>query len=189
MNTKSNIITSILLLVAGIILIVQHDQIDLLGWIVMLMGVLFIIPSLYHLAMLLLRQCDNDAINRASRGPAIIAAVGGIGLGACMILRPEFFVGILVYLFAGILVLGGIIQLLLVAYGTRPLRAPWWMYVAPALITITGIVLLCTDIHAIESTVVLLTGIAFVMAAINSFLATVATRAVAAHHTSIDPTR
>lgn len=177
MNSKSNIITSIFLLVAGILLIILHDRVNIIGGIVTIVGLLFILPSLYNLITLFIKATDEKKNNNAKTA-GVISSIGALCLGICMVAVPDFFVSALVYLFAGLLVIGGLYQLLLIAYASKPLRAPWWMYILPSLAAIAGIVLLVTDIHTIEKLVVLITGISFTAVALNSLLVYIGVRSV-----------
>lgn len=177
MNSKSNIITSIFLLVAGILLIILHDRVNIIGGIVTIVGLLFILPSLYNLIILFIRATDSKK-NSNAKTAGVISSIGALCLGICMVAVPDFFVSALVYLFAGLLVIGGLYQILLIAYATKPLRAPWWMYLLPSLAAIAGIVLLVTDVHTIENMVVLITGISFTAVALNSLLVYIGVRSV-----------
>lgn len=176
MNSNRNFITSLFLLAAGIILIILHNRINIISGIVTIVGLLFILPSLYNLIMLFVRTADGS--KQSGKAAGLISSVGALCLGVCMVAVPDFFVGTLVYIFAGLLVLGGVYQILLIAYASKPLRAPWWMYVLPAATAIAGIVLLVTDIHTIEHLVVLITGIAFTAVAVNSILVYIGVRSV-----------
>ncbi|MCM1517779.1 MAG: DUF308 domain-containing protein [Pseudoflavonifractor sp.] len=182
MNSKENILTSTLLLVVGVALIALYNKVDLFAWIVIAIGILFIVPSLYNLIMLIVSKRENV---RTTRTPGVISSVGGLCLGICMLLEPNLFAGILVYLFASLLVIGGISQIALIAYGTAPLKAPLWMYIVPVLTTIAGVVMLCTSLKEIQSVAVLVTGIAFVVSAINSLLVYVGARSVMKSETSV----
>lgn len=182
MNSKGNILTSTLLLVVGVALIALYNKVDLFAWIVIAIGILFIVPSLYNLILLIVSKRENMKMTRT---PGVISSVGGLCLGICMLLEPNIFAGILVYLFASLLVVGGISQIALIAYGTAPLKAPMWMYIVPAITAIAGVVMLCTSIKDIQSVAVLITGIAFVITAINSLLVYVGARSVMKSEASV----
>ena len=124
--------------------------------------------------MLMRREKDVEG-NRIYRSKAsfaygVIASLGGMGLGLWMVISPATLIGIIVYLFATILVIAGLYNILMLAYGHRPIKFPVWMYILPSLMTIAGIIILCTDVKSIESTVVLITGISIVAFAVNRFL-------------------
>jgi uncharacterized membrane protein HdeD (DUF308 family) len=84
-----------------------------------------------------------------------------------MIVSPGSLVGIMVYLFAVLLIVAGIYQIIMLAVGHRPIKFPVWMYIMPTLMTAAGIVILATDVKTIESVVVLITGISLVAFALN----------------------
>lgn len=177
MNSKNNIITNLFLLVTGIILIILHDRINIIGGIVTIVGILFILPGFYNLIMVFINTADNSSLRRAKTS-SLITSIGALCLGVCMVASPDFFVSALVYIFAGLLVLGGVYQCMLIAFASKPLKAPWWMYLLPTLTAIAGIVLIVTDIHTIESLVVLITGISFTAVALNSLLVYIGVRSV-----------
>lgn len=174
MNTGSNIVTNLLILTVGVLLIVFHNG-NVLSTLIVIAGIAFVIPSLANIIMILARkekdkEGNNISRSRMSFAYGVIASLGGMGLGAWMIINPESLMGIVVYLFAAILVIAGLYNIIMLAFGHRPIKFPLWMYILPTLMTIAGIILLCTDIKSIESTVVLITGIAMTAFAINRFL-------------------
>ena len=86
------------------------------------------------------------------------------------VLDPTFFAGLLAFMFGGILVLYGIYHIVLMSYWLRPAVFPFWFYIIPVLMLASGIVILCTGVRAMNSVVVLITGIALVASAVNSML-------------------
>ncbi len=174
MNMKTNIITNLLILAAGILLIVLHDS-NVLKAVIIITGILFILPSLLNIIMMLTRKEKDSAGNkiyrsRVSLAYGIIASLGGIGLGLWMVISPSSLIGIVAYLFAALLVVAGLYDIIMLAYGYRPTKFPLWMYILPSLMTIAGIVVLCLDVESIQSVVVLITGIAITAFAVNRFL-------------------
>ena len=174
MNLRSNIVANLLILAVGILLIVFCNG-NVLSTLIIIIGIAFIIPCLANIIMILTRKekdKEGNNINRskASFASGVIASLGGIGLGTWMVISPESLMGIMVYLFAAMLVIAGLYNIIMLAFGHRPVKFPLWMYILPTLMIIAGIIILCTDIKSIESTVVLITGIAMVAFAINRFL-------------------
>lgn len=161
------------ILAAGILLIVFHNQ-NLITTLIVLLGIAMMIPCLATLFAVIFRR-DKDAQgntikpNKALFASTVITSLCGIGLGTWMILSPSSLVGIMVYLFAAIIIIAGLYQLIMLAIGHRPIKFPWWMYIMPTLMTLAGIVILTTDVKTLESIVVLITGISLVAYAINRF--------------------
>lgn len=87
-----------------------------------------------------------------------------------MLIQPTFFVGLLAYIFAALLILYGIFHIIVIGFWAKPIVLPMWFYVIPVLMIVAGVVLLCTSVRTLNSAVVLITGIALVASAVNSLL-------------------
>ncbi len=174
MKMKSKMMANFVILVAGVLLMVFHDR-QVLSTIIVMMGVAFIIPSAVNLVLMLVRQKGNlsqaqrSMMQRTMFAYGVVASLGGIGLGVWMVVSPETLIGIVVYLFAAILIIAGLYSVIMLSLGHRPVRFPLWMYIMPVLTAAAGGVILCTDVKSIESTVVLITGIAATAFAVNRF--------------------
>ncbi len=171
MNGRSNLMTAVIVGVVGALLIAFKGRGDLLTWIAVLIGIMFIIPSVYTLCVELFSR-DKARVTPL----AVITSLGGLGLGIAMCIVPEVFVGIFIYLFAALLILGGIYHVVFITWLARPFRLPLWFYIVPAVLIVTGIVILCNTVDANASVIVLVTGIGFLLFAINSIMEYVATR-------------
>lgn len=174
MNTKSTLITNLIILAVGILLIIYHNS-NVISTIIVITGVAFIVASLFNLAMIIMRNHKTNATtpaqnNNISIAYGIIASLGGIGLGTWMAISPSSLVSIAVYLFAALLVIAGLYNIIILFLKHKSMAIPMWLYIMPALMAIAGIVILCTDIKTIESTAVLITGIATTAFAINRFI-------------------
>ncbi len=173
-NSASNWLTMIVVLIVGIVLIVCHNRIDLLNWLVVAVGVALIVPSLYSVGVALsnhrevktLAQ-DEPQVRTAVRS-TMWASVGAIALGLWMVCVPGFFVGLVAYFFGAILVLYGIFHIVTIIMASKAYYMPWWFYIIPVLMIISGIIILCTDVRTMNEIVVLITGIALVASAVNS---------------------
>ena len=165
MNAKSNTLTAVIFFIAGILLIIFNERINLLAWVSILIGVTFIIPSAYSLYVSLTAKGDSTTKTQLS-----IMSVAGLVMGLCMCIFPNVFAGIFVYLFAALLIIGGIYHILIISYMSRPLVLPGYLYIIPALMILSGVIILFTSLREINSAVVLITGIALVLSAINTML-------------------
>lgn len=175
MKTGNNWLTILIVFVVGVLLIVWHQRVDILSWIVMTVGLMLIIPALYSLISAMVRKKDEASISHSASSSTIVASVGALALGIWMVVTPTFFVGLLAYIFGAILILYGIFHIVTIGFWARPFVLPGWMYIIPVLMIGAGVVILCTSVRTIQSTVVLITGIAFVASAVNSLCETVAT--------------
>ena len=101
MNSKSNLITYLFVLAAGILLIIMHQKADLLKWMVIIMGAMFALPAIIGIFMNMSRSSKRNENNTAQN----ISSIGALILGAIMIIWPQPFVGFFVYVLAAILVI------------------------------------------------------------------------------------
>ncbi len=84
-----------------------------------------------------------------------------------MVVEPGFFVGLIAYLFAAVLILYGIYEIVLMAWLSKPFAMPFGFYIIPVVLIAAGVVILCTTVRTMNAVVVLLTGILLVCAALN----------------------
>ncbi len=169
LTRKSNLFTSVIVGLVGILLIILHARIDLLNWVSVAVGLMFILPSLFVLC---------SSIGSKQHLPAGIAfvAAGGLILGLLMCVFPSAFAGFFVYVFAALLAIFGIYQIVDLASWSKTVKIPALYYVVPILLVATGIVMLCTSLRDINTIVVLVTGIALVAGAVNSIFEFYTTR-------------
>lgn len=167
-NEKSTLITTLFVFIAGILLIILHNRVSIMESIVVILGFMFLIPSVVSLIIVLLQKRGQN--NRGSSYAGMIPAIGGIVFGLFLVVRPEIFVGIMVYLFAAILILGGLYHILFLAVVSKTVKMPGWFYILPVLMIIAGIAIMFTDLRTLENIVVLITGIALVCFSANSLL-------------------
>lgn len=154
-------ITAIVVGLAGLLLIIFEGRGDLLRWIAVLIGIMFIIPS----AFVLVSQLRSNSAFRSDS--AVVASVGGLLLGICMCVVPGLFVGIFIYLFAFMLILGGVSQIVFIS---RSGGLGGAFYVVPVLLTLAGIVMLFAGIERDASAIVLIMGIGMVLYSINTLI-------------------
>lgn len=172
-----------LMLVAGILMIVWHSRIDILQWIVVAVGIVLIVPSIYSFIAALTRKRSARLAHEESESSEIVrheglsagnsslwTAVAAAALGIWMLCDPSFFVGLLAYVFGAILVLYGIYHIVVISYMSRPVRMPWWFYLIPVLMILAGLTLMFTTVRTLNNVIVLITGISFVASSVNSIL-------------------
>lgn len=156
----NNLLTAIVAGVVGVLLIVFEGRGDLLTWIVIIIGLMFVIPGAY----VLLSQLLGNRQRRSSM--AIVSAVGCVCLGLCLCLIPSAFVSILIYVFAFTLIVCGIAQIV----NLSDFKMPAGFYIVPALVTLTGIVMVFLGAEKDASVIVLISGIALVVYAVNALV-------------------
>lgn len=168
MRGKTDLITSVIVLAVGIALICLYKRVDILDWIIILVGIMFMIPGIFNLI-------SGLAGKQSGNASAIVAGIGAICLGVVMCIVPGFFAQILVYIFAGILIIGGIYHIAFLGWLAKPYILPWYYYIIPVLMIGAGLVMIFTGVRTLNNTVVLITGIAFVCSSLNSLVEWVAT--------------
>ena len=195
-NRFNNWLTIIITGIVGIFFIVCYKEADLFSWLVRALGLCLVLPGLY----VLIESAGNHQGNRTvtvteteietdgrkrsgittNHGSAttslLIVSVCTILLGLWMLIAPGFFVGLLCYVFAAILILYGIYQIVGVVYAMRPASLPWQFYIVPSLFIIAGLLILVPPVKTINSTVTLITGILLVVSAINATIQRLAIR-------------
>lgn len=163
-NDSSSWLTIIVTAVAGVMLVVWHSHINLLQWLIVGMGVVLVIPGVYSAVT----SCFSSKARRSGvRISGAVAAVGAVALGMWMIIQPTFFVGLIAYLFAALLIVYGILQLIIVGVWSRPFVLPGWFYVIPVVVIVAGVIIICTSVRTMNNVAVLITGIALIASAVN----------------------
>lgn len=173
MKRKSTVWLNSVLFIIGVALIVMNGRDSLLGTIVLIAGIMFIVPSIINMLMLVgeANRRKEGSRRPADRGLAArcvgwCSSVGGLGLGVAMLLTPGTFSSILVYIFAGILVLGGIYHFYILSCAYRPIIFPGWLYILPAALVAEGAVIFFSVVKDDVPAVVLMTGIGLVVFAV-----------------------
>ena len=184
MSNKGNAIVSILVFILGVVFVYYFDGDTLPRSIVFLCGLAFALPALVLLLSTFFTGRQKHSAGY--RGIQIVCGVGGLGLGACIMLMPDVFRPLLIYPFSVLLVIGGAFQVLLISHKNRPVDYPAWMYVIPIVVIIAGVVMLCVEQlrnPANERWVVLVTGISAVLYGFNGIMVSVMGRRLPARGT------
>lgn len=162
-RNNSNLFTSVIVLITGVFMIAFHSHINLLSWMGVIIGLMFVIPSVYVLYMTL---TDRRKANPAT----MIVSIGALLTGLMMCIFPTAFAGVFVYVFAALLIAVGVYQIVALAWLSKPLLLPVFLYIVPVLMIVAGVVILATNLRNINTVVVLITGIALVCSAVNSLI-------------------
>lgn len=201
MNNKfNNWVTILITGIVGVIFIVWYKEADLLSWFVRALGICLVLPGIYVLVQSVGdmqsqktkevsitetevesasgKKTDIITRRRSASISLIVVSTCTILLGLWMLIYPEFFVGLIAYLFAAALILYGIYQFVVVGYFARPAVLPWQFYIIPSLFIIAGLVIFVTPVHTINATVTLITGILLVLSAINGIAQNVTLRSM-----------
>lgn len=168
MNSRSNIVTGILVFIVGVVFIFMQSRQDVLHAIVFILGLLFIAAGIVN--MLMLYGSKSGGNSSSSRISGILVSGAALVLGIWMVISPGDIISVIVYAFAVLLILGGAYHLYMLSYGYRPLRFPGWFYILPSLLVIAGVTMLIIGSARLQSYIVLITGIAMVVFSVSSLL-------------------
>lgn len=130
------ILRSIFALVLGLVLVLWPGS--AVQYLVIVIGVLFIIPGVISLAAYL--RARSKSPDFSSSFP--IESAGSILLGIWLVSTPAFFVNILMYVLGVLLMLAGVLQLVSLSSARKWTAVPVPYYIFPVLILLCGIVIL-----------------------------------------------
>ncbi len=135
-----SVVSSLCALIMGILLVVWPEAAVI--YLVITVGVLFLLPGLYGIVAYL--------TSRSRSGLSFpVIALGSALFGIWLIVMPEFFVSILMYVLGALLVIAGISQLMgFVSAQKEWGRIPWVLYVVPVLVLLAGILILVNPFQA-----------------------------------------
>lgn len=167
---KGNWLSNILLMAGGIVLCILFQKDNVLTTVVYILGALFTMTGCINVII------ASQSHSKGSKGTFTtvigwIAGIGGIGLGAAMLLTPHSFTGILVYVFSIGLIFAGLWHFFTLSYAFRPVKFPGWFYFLPLIILVGGVVILCSaNIRDNIPVSVIMTGTGLIIFALTSFL-------------------
>ena len=123
-------------LVIGLVLVIWPDAAA--NYIVITLGVAFLIPGVISLfGYFGQKKTEKEG---APRFP--IEGIGSLLFGLWLIVMPEFFADLLMFLLGFILIMGGVQQIASLSAARRWMPVPGAFYLIPSLILIAGIVAL-----------------------------------------------
>ena len=156
-----NLLTNVVLLLAGIILMIFYNVPNVLLWGCRVMGAMFMLPAVVYLIMVAVRHADART---SADYMGVLPAVGGLCFGLVMMIKAHLFDGILQQLLGVLLVVLGLFHIIYLLLSRGSLNIKGWYFLAPIVVALCGI--LCLALPALRdnvSTVVLLTGICLLL--------------------------
>ncbi len=174
MRTKSLTWTGVIVLIVGIALIFLRAT--AINVIVMVLGAMFLLAAAINLYFIFgsTRQTATGEGKTATRAGvsvgSTLSAIAAAALGLWMLLDPSSLSSMMVYVFAGLLVVAGIYHICLLAFAFKPINFPFIFYALPILLTLTGITVLVIGAAATKDYIVLITGISMVVYSVCCFL-------------------
>ena len=171
------VLTNIIMLALGVVLVAFSGDERMAEMIAIALGVLFLAPSLFSLIMLFFVNVAPDD-SRYNPRYNLLPVIGGLSFGVVIVLKAALFVPLLKYLFAVLLIVGGLYYVFYLAFARYRVVVPSWYYVLPCAVTVSGLVALVLPISS-QSIVFITTGISLVALALMSVLMAFAERSAA----------
>lgn len=165
MDYKGNLWSAVLALIVGIVMVFFSDI--ALHTVVMVVGILFITISVFNLALEFSRK--RAGVNKHTSMTAMLSSAGAGVLGILMVFTPADMVELMIYLFAAAIIMLGLYQIITLAFAYRPVTFPFWFFILPALIVITGVVICIIGAAQVGELMILITGIALIVYAVATF--------------------
>lgn len=156
-----NLLTNVILLLAGIILIVFYNVPNILQWGCRVMGAMFVLPAVAYLIMVAVRHADART---SADYLGVLPAVGGLCFGIVMMAKPDKFDEILQLLMGILLVVLGLFHIIYLLLSRHSLHVKGWYFLCPVVVTMCGLLsLMVPSLRESVSTVVLMTGICLLL--------------------------
>lgn len=156
-----NLLTNVILLLAGIILIIFHGVPSIMLWGCRVMGAMFMLPAVIYLVMVAVRHADART---SADYMGVLPAVGGLCFGLVMIIKAHLFDGILQMFMGMLLVVLGLFHVIYLLLSSKSLKIKGWYYLCPLIVVLCGLLsLLLPSLRDSDSTVVLITGICLLL--------------------------
>lgn len=123
-------------IVIGLVLVIWPNTAA--SYIVLTLGVAFLIPGIISLFSYFGRKKSEE-----SASPHFpIEGIGSLLFGLWLIIMPEFFADVLMFLLGFILIMGGVQQIASLSMARRWMPVPGAFYLIPSLILIAGVIAL-----------------------------------------------
>lgn len=137
-------LSSICALIIGVLLVVWPDV--AVRYLVITIGVLFMLPGLIGIFGYFATAKRREEAGIRATLP--VSAIGSVLLGFWLMIMPDFFITILMYVLGALLVLGGLSQLFNFISVRNITKVPFIMYMIPVLVLLAGIIVLVNPFQA-----------------------------------------
>jgi len=155
-----SLIRIVFALIIGLVLVIWPNAAS--DYLVITIGILFIIPGIIGMIGYL---TADKALKR--RFP--LEALGSFLFGLWLVIMPDFFANLLMYVLGVVLILGGAQQIYSVAMARRWTTVPFGFYILPALILLGGFFILVNPVEA-RNTAFLIIGIISIVYAVTELI-------------------
>lgn len=165
-NISINLLTNVVLLLAGLLLIIFNNQPNLLDWVARIIGMMFLLPSIAYLMAVAIRHAPGKVGNDYL---GVLPAVGGLCFGIIMLAKPQLFGGVLTIFMGALLIVLGLFHVIYLFLSRKAIEVKGWYYLLPLIVTVYGLLILFADgWRSREDNVVLMTGVGLLMFNVTS---------------------
>lgn len=161
-------VRSLTMAAVGVLLLLLREQ--AMPFIVMCIGVLFVLPAIFTLAVAFIPAFKRSGgFSNAVVVPII--SLGSLLLGLWMFLDPGFFVKIIMWVLGAVMVVIGVFQTIELLIAKKNTHVSSFLFVLPILLFVTGIIVIANPFEAAAVPFTIL-GIGAVVAAVSDVLNT-----------------
>lgn len=162
MKSKNLTFTAILAMAVGIALIIANRSIYSTG-VVVTGGILFVIAGILNVFVFdSERRSGKQGRGAVASTFSLVASVGAVVLGVCMIIFKESFALLVPYIFGIIVAFAACYQFYLLAIGVRPTVLPGWLYLAPVILLGGAVYIFLLRPNADDHIIMIATGVALI---------------------------
>lgn len=173
-NLSINFLVNVLLLLVGVLLVVFHSEENLILWVAMMLGVMFVLPSGAYLIAVALQR-DSERNRMVNLG--VLPAVGGVCFGVILLAHAAMFNKVITVLMGVMLIVLGLFHLVYLILSRKVISTRLMPTILALAIIAAGIVILAFDAVRIKHpTVTLITGISLIAFALATWFEHLAER-------------
>ena len=170
-------LTNLVMLALGVVLIAFYNDDRMAEFVTIALGVLFLAPSLFSTIMLLFVNVPQNDVRYNPRYN-LIPVISGLSFGLVIVVKAAVFVGLLKYLFAMLLIVGGLYYVFYLAFARSRVVVPAWYYVLPSIVACAGFATLLMPIDN-NALIFLTTGVSLIAMVVTSVITALAERTAA----------
>lgn len=145
----SSILRCTLGIVLGFVLVLWPEM--AMTYLVITIGILFILPGIFSVISYFIHE--KNEFEDKPMFP--IEGAGSILFGAWLVIMPEFFVSILMYILGALLIIAGVQQIIFLARARKWVSVNGGFYIIPVLILLAGILILSYPFETAANTFII----------------------------------
>ena len=155
--------SSLCALIIGLLIVVYPGA--AVTYLVVAIGVLFLLPGVIG-AFSYFKDLSDKNGARSVGAASLVVSLGSLFFGLWLVVMPQFFIGILMYVLGVLLVLCGLVQLSRFVSVRSFVHVPAYMYAISVVVLLAGILVLANPFEVAEIPFVIL-GVSFMVYALT----------------------